>query len=115
MPVHGYIKHNQNVVICLAGAVVFYTIANAWDLLHLHFDWLKILFYAIGCLFSYWLTFDLLFNLFAELPIFHTGTEAWLDKIQSKIPIPQMWLFFKFLFAFMGIYMYYNVDLLWAF
>lgn len=101
------INHKKNINIRLIIAIIFYLIF-AENLL----DWKVILFYMIGTFFSFWLIFDILLNKLNNKPIDYEGTEAVSDKkIDKKIPfIVQFW--FKFLFGFMGIYMYYNTDLL---
>lgn len=74
-------------------------------------DWTIITFYFFGCFFSYWLTFNILFNLLIGQPWWYIGTTSWLDKLEAKIPTPFM-LWMKALCSAAAIYTYYHTDLL---
>src|ERR1700750_1982802 len=49
-------------------------------------DWTVITFYFFGCFFSYWLVFNILFNLMTDQPWWYVGSTSWLDKLEAKVP-----------------------------
>jgi len=102
---HKKILHWYNTVERTVVAVLLYFLLGQGE------NWTIITFYFLGCFFSYWLAFNILFNLMIGKEWTYVGSTSKLDILESKVPIIFM-LWMKALCAFAAIYTYYHTDLL---
>ncbi len=105
------INHRRQVIIRCVLGFIFWIVTGIYSSNLEHAAWL-IMPLMMGLVF--WPMFDMELNLFRGLPISYFGTgpkSSWLDRKQSKWPLP--WMYFKLFLAGVSIMLYYKLpDLL---